>query len=140
MYALANLVLLLHHAHSEHESYVLIRPPFIYLPQARHPLIKRKQPRHIPELPEPDYFEEGMPGEGDDTSIISDDTDATSGSFLSSLNLNVMKLGNFIDDPGNFLYLRQKHGTSGVAYDLEVVDHSKIVGESRWATSKPPTV
>ena len=35
-------------------------------------------------------------------------------------------MASFIEDPGNFLYLSHKMGTNGMAYDLEVVDHSEI--------------
>ena len=56
---------------------------------ARHPLIKRKAPRNVPELPS------AFPGEdemADDASYLSDDSNATTRSFLSSLQLTAMQV------------------------------------------------
>ena len=56
---------------------------------ARHPLIKRKAPRNVPELPSAYPGEEVM---ADDASYLSDDSNATTRSFLSSLQLTAMQV------------------------------------------------
>ena len=61
---------------------------------------------------------------------------ATAGnSFLSNLALTPAQMANFIDDPGNFLYLSTRAGSGGMAYDLSVVEHADIDPEDYYTLS-----
>ena len=56
-------------------------------------------------------------------------------SFLSNLALTPAQMANFIDDPGNFLYLSTQAGSGGMAYDLCVVEHADINPEDYYTLS-----
>ena len=105
------------------------------MPVARHPLVKMRstKPRAAMQMTIPI----GGSFDGELGSLISEAGSlATAGnSFLSNLALTPAQMANFIDDPGNFLYLSTRAGSGGMAYDLSVVEHADIDPEDYYTLS-----
>merc|ERR1711871_1617366 len=91
---------------------------------SKHTLVRRKRPQQLPKMaPETEIYD----GQLDDMSFFSqDDSVATARTFISSLRLTNAQMEGFIEDPGNFIYLSHKEGSSGMAYDLDAVDYADI--------------
>jgi dynein heavy chain len=101
---------------------------------ARHPLMQTK--RGTAQLSQSmicGSLDEDMASNMSDAemSIVS----ATGTSFLSNLALTPAQMANFIDDPGNFLYLSTRAGSGGMAYDLSVAEHADVDPEDYYTLS-----
>ena len=100
---------------------------------SKHTLVRRKRPQQLPKMtPETEIYD----GQLDDMSFFSqDDSVATARTFVSSLHLSGSQMEGFIEDPGNFIYLSHKEGSSGMAYDLDVVDYADLNEEDYYTLS-----